>query len=183
MSWETTSKSIRSSPATMAPACTAGCQTYATDTLGNVVNEEASHDRARLVAGDDPGDPEARRAIDRRELPDLADALEVADVEGIEEELVPGHIGADVDRPRPLDRADLAEDPLGQRATLGGSQALGRGEPRQAPPEPGPAEDVGHPAVADPPAAVAGRGQDEGDRPLAVGRVLDGVRFTMGCKV
>ncbi|MCZ7536218.1 MAG: hypothetical protein M5T61_10000 [Acidimicrobiia bacterium] len=29
--------------------------------------------------------------------------------------------------------------------------------------------------MADPPAAVAGRGEDEGDRPLTVGRVLDDI--------
>jgi hypothetical protein len=75
-------------------------------------------------------------------------------------------------RAMPNEEADLAEDPLGQGTALRRGQALGRGQPRQASPEPGSAQDVGHPAVADPPAAVARVGQDEGDRPLAVGRVL-----------
>src|SRR5919198_1211899 len=54
-------------------------------------------------------------------------------------------------------------------------RAPARGEPGGRPPEARPPEDVRAPAVADLPAAIAGRREDEGDRPLAVGRVLHGV--------
>ncbi len=56
---------------------------------------------------------------------------------------------------RPIDDTDLAQDPLAQRTALAGSQALGRGEACQAPPDSRPAEDVGDPLAADPPAAEA----------------------------
>ena len=86
----------------------------------------------------DPGDAERAGAVDRGELPDLADALELADVEGVEEELLARHVRADVDRLRPLDGADLAQDPLGQRPALDwrpgsrprrGAPGAGRGRP------------------------------------------------------
>lgn len=63
--------------------------------------------------------------IDRAELPDLPDPLQVANVEGVEEELLARHVRADVNRPGPLDRADMAEgDPLGQWPALTGGEAL-----------------------------------------------------------
>ncbi len=53
----------------------------------HILDQEAGHDLRGLVAGDHPGDRKARGAVDRGQLPDLAHALEVADIERVDEEL------------------------------------------------------------------------------------------------
>jgi hypothetical protein len=138
----------------------------------DVLAQEAGHGRGALGAGDDAGHGERAGTIDRTELPDLAHTLEVAHVEGVEEELLAGLVRADVHGPRTLDGPDLPEYPIGQWATFRCREALGRSQAREAPSEARPAEHVAHAAVADRPATEAGPGESIGDGALPVGGML-----------
>jgi hypothetical protein len=129
-----------------------------------------------FLSGDDPGEAEAGCAVDGGVLPQLAHALELADVHGVEEDLLANHIGAQMPVLDVLLRAQVAQRPFGQRSALGRGQRLGGGQPHPHPVEPGGAQHEMDRAVADPPAAEPRPGQPGGDRTWALGGVLDRIR-------
>src|SRR3989442_3970559 len=127
--------------------------------------EDAGHGGRALATTLGPGEAEAARAVDEGVLPDRADALELAEVHRVGEELGAHDGRAEVQDPRSLDGADLAQGPLGERAALGGRERLRGGESQTAA-QTRAAQHVAYAAVADPPGAVAGEAQGAGDGAL-----------------
>jgi hypothetical protein len=71
--------------------------------------------------------------------------------------------------------AQVAQRPFGHRTTLGRGERLGGGQPHRPPVQPGLLKHVVDRRVTDPPPAEPRLDQLSGDRPRALGRVLDGV--------
>lgn len=146
-------------------------------TVGQHALRQEAHHRLRQLPHTERGPAQGREGVDRRELPDPPDALEVADVEAVQADQLAGALRLDVahDTAGPA----LAEQALlAQGEALEGGQAPGTGaetETAQQPPDaharhPQAAVALAAKLVGDALRAVCGMGQSVGHNGLSVCR-------------